>query len=115
MELDSEINGHLERCSELLNKLRLMGIDIYVARDINFDFILPSEDIANEVFSKLSKQGFALESISEVDEKDTMEWWWLTVSKCMSPTNASSREFIVSMVQLSSEWDGEFDGWGTSV
>jgi regulator of RNase E activity RraB len=112
-EIEEAIQKHRARNSELLKLIESKGADPAVPRPIDLHFWASNEAAARKFSEALEERGYSPVSINRSVDESSL--WNVEAKIQASPFSVAVPFFVETLVRLASEYDGEFDGWGTSI
>ena len=111
--IESVIQNHHARNRELLKLIANKGADPNLPRAIDLHFWASSEDAARKLSAALETRGYSPVSMNRA-VADTSIWNVATRIQA-SPVSVAARAFVEDLAKLAAGYNGEFDGWGTSI
>jgi hypothetical protein len=112
-DVESIIEDHHARNRELLKSIASKGADVNLPRDIDLHFWTFSEDGARSLCTALEARGFSPVHWNRANADPAL--WNVEARIQASPVSVAASAFVEELARLADTYDGEFDGWGTSV
>lgn len=112
-EIEEAIQKHRARNRELLKLIASKGDDPAVPQPIDLHFWASNEAAARKLSAALEERGYS--PVSTNRSVDEPSLWNVETNVEASPLSVGAPFFVETLVRLASEYDGEFDGWGTSI
>ena len=114
-EIRESINAHDARNAELLRTIVEKGIALDRERSVEFHFWAPNQTNAAGLAKELYNYGYLVLAISPTQVEDGSTWWNVEAEIKRTPEDAASRETSEGLVRLATQFEGSYDGWGTSI
>ncbi|MCI0337592.1 MAG: ribonuclease E inhibitor RraB [Acidobacteria bacterium] len=100
-----------EADQKVLDQLRAAGSDMSKLHEMEFYLYFPDPELANLVANRIKAEGFAV----EVKKAPHRPAWMCYVTRRMVPDGVRIAIIGKRFTELAEEFDGEYDGWETSL
>lgn len=104
----AQINANLK----VINSLRNEGDKLIVSREVFHWIYFKNENEKNNYLKEVKKQGFLLVSSNKIDDKFPYQ---LQVKRIDKVDENSVNEYAIYLWEKALEYNGDYDGWETSV
>ena len=104
----AQINANLK----VINSLRNEGDNLIVSREVFHWIYFKNENEKNNYLKEVQKQGFLLVSSNKIDDKFPYQ---LQVKRIDKVDENSVNEYAIYLWEKALEYNGDYDGWETSV
>jgi regulator of RNase E activity RraB len=113
VDINAEINGHVQRNKALRDSLREKGVELDEMRSVELHFWAFSKQTAVMLAKALYDHGLLVLALSPVDGEESQ--WTVDAGTKDTVENLSSLPVVKKFVELAAEFDSTYDGWGTTV
>jgi regulator of RNase E activity RraB len=113
-DLEAAIHGHHARNRELLQLIADKGADPNLSRRIDLHFWASSENAARKLAAALEARGYLAVSVNRAVADDA-SLWNVEANVHAAPRSVVAPSFVEDLSRLAASYNGEFDGWGTSI
>jgi len=114
-EIRESISGHDARNAELRRTIRAKGVALDEQRSVEHHFWAPNQTNAAELARELYNHGYLVLAISPTELEDGSVCWNVEAETKRTPEEAASHETSEELVRLAAQFNGSYDGWGTSL
>lgn len=112
-ELKVLVESHLSRNHELNKSIESQGVDLDAPRPIDLHFWASTEKAARNLAIALEAEGYSPVSTNLSARGPAL--WNVEAQVEASPVTIATPLFVERLIRLAADYDGEFDGWGTSI
>ena len=104
----AQINTNLK----VINSLRNEGDNLIVSRDVFHWIYFKNKNEENNYLKEVKKQRFVLVSSNKIDDKFPYQ---LQIKRIDKVDESSVNEYVIYLWEKALEYNGDYDGWETSV
>jgi regulator of RNase E activity RraB len=116
MDRQTKLEGHAERNLKLVDIFQQKGVNLDEVRSIEVHFWARGQRNSARLAHELYKRGYMVLVLGPARaENADPDLWNIEAGLGASISKAVSPEFTAMITDLASEFDAEYDGWGTSV
>lgn len=88
------------------------GDELIVSREVFHWIYFKNENDKNNYLKEVSKEGFVLVSSNKIDDKFPYQ---LQIKRIDKVDEKSVNEYVIYLWEKSIEYNGDYDGWETSI